>query len=157
MFHIRIFFIFLFLFTLNCSPNKVSNNHGYTSLQDKFEKISINKTNKNDILKIIGPPSSISNFDKSRWFYIETKKTNQSLFKLGIQKIEKNNILIVKFDNKGILNQKKILDLNDMNDVKYVKKITSKEYEKNNTLYKIFSSIREKANAPVKNRAKNRK
>tara|TARA_B100002052_G_C15494938_1_gene424577 strand:+ start:66 stop:530 length:465 start_codon:yes stop_codon:yes gene_type:complete len=153
----KILLIFIFLFIISCSSNRLSNNHGLISLQAKYDKIIINKTNKNDILKIIGPPSSISNFDKSRWFYIETKKTNQSLFKLGIQKIEKNNILIVKFDNKGILNQKKILDLNDMNDVKYVKKITSKEYEKNNTLYKIFSSIREKANAPVKNRAKNRK
>ena len=153
----KILLIFIFLFIISCSSNRLSNNHGLTSLQAKYDKIIINKTNKNDILKIIGPPSSISNFDKSRWFYIETKKTNQSLFKLGIQKIEKNNILIVKFDNKGILNQKKILDLNDMNDVKYVKKITSKQYEKNNTLYKIFSSIREKANAPVKNRAKNRK
>ena len=153
----KILLIFIFLFIISCSSNRLSNNHGLISLQAKYEKITINKTNKNDILKIIGPPSSISNFDKSRWFYIETKKTNQSLFKLGIQKIEKNNILIVKFDNKGILNQKKILDLNDMNDVKYVKKITSKEYEKNNTLYKIFSSIREKANAPVKNRAKNKK
>tara|TARA_B100001029_G_C14809859_1_gene311715 strand:+ start:12 stop:476 length:465 start_codon:yes stop_codon:yes gene_type:complete len=153
----KILLIFIFLFIISCSSSRLSNNHGLISLQAKYDKIIINKTNKNDILKIIGPPSSISNFDKSRWFYIETKKTNQSLFKLGIQKIEKNNILIVKFDNKGILNQKKILDLNDMNDVKYVKKITSKEYEKNNTLYKIFSSIREKANAPVKNRAKNRK
>ena len=153
----KILFIFIFIFIISCSSNRLSNNHGLISLQAKYDKIIINKTNKNDILKIIGPPSSISNFDKSRWFYIETKKTNQSLFKLGIQKIEKNNILIVKFDNKGILNQKKILDLNDMNDVKYVKKITLKEYEKNNTLYKIFSSIREKANAPVKNRAKNRK
>ena len=153
----KILLIFIFLFIISCSSSRLSNNHGLISLQAKYDKIIINKTNKNDILKIIGPPSSISNFDKSRWFYIETKKTNQSLFKLGIQKIEKNNILIVKFDNKGILNQKKILDLNDMNDVKYVKKITLKEYEKNNTLYKIFSSIREKANAPVKNRAKNRK
>ena len=85
------------------------------------------------------------------------KKTNQSLFKLGIQKVEKNNILIVKFDNKGILNEKKIIDLDDMNDIKYVKEITQKEYKKNNTLYKIFSSLREKANAPVRNRAKNRK
>ena len=153
----KILIIFLLLFIIGCSSNKLSNNHGLISLQAKYDKITINKTNKNDILKIIGPPSSISNFDQNRWFYIETKKTNQSLFKLGIQKIEKNNILVVKFNNKGILNEKKILDLSDMNDVKYVKKVTSKEYEKNNTLYKIFSSIREKANAPVKNRAKNRK
>ena len=65
----RIFFIFLFLFTLNCSSNKVSNNHGFVSLQEKFKNITINKTNKNDILKIIGPPSSKSNFNKNKWFY----------------------------------------------------------------------------------------
>ena len=152
----RIFFIFLFLFTLNCSTNKVSNNHGFTSLQDKFDKISINKTNKNDILKIIGPPSSISNFNNDKWFYIERMKKNQSLFKLGIKKIQKNDILIVKFNNKGILEYKKILKLNDMNDINFAKDITEKDYKQNNTLFKIFSSLREKANAPTKNRSKNK-
>ena len=114
----------------------------------------INRTNKNDILKIIGPPSSISNFDNNKWFYIQTKKENQSLLKLGIKKIEKNNILVVKFNNKGILEKKDIFNLNDMNDIKYVKNITEKEFRQNNTLYKIFSSLREKANAGVRNRAK---
>ena len=152
----RIFFIYLFLFTLNCSPNKVSNNHGFTSLQDKFEKISINKTNKNDILKIIGPPSSISNFNNNKWFYIERMKKNQSLFKLGIKKIQKNDILIVKFNNKGILEDKRILNLNDMNDVNYVKNITEKEFKQNDVLFRIFSSLREKANAPSRNRSKNK-
>ena len=150
----RILFIFLLLFIFNCSTNKVSNNHGYITLQAKFEKIELNKTNKNDIIKIIGPPSSISNFDKNKWFYIQTKKENQSLFKLGIKKIKQNNILIVKFNNKGILEKKKILDLNDMNNLKYVKEITEKDYKQNNALYKILSSLREKANASVKNRSK---
>ena len=150
----KISYILLFLFIVNCSTNKVSNNHGYISLQAKFEKISVNKTNKNDIIKIIGPPSSISNFDENRWFYMQSKKENQSLIKLGIKKIKKNNILVVKFNNKGILENKKILDLDDMNQVKYVKDITEKEYKQNNTLYKIFSSLREKANASVKNRSK---
>ena len=152
----RIFFIFLFLFTLNCSSNKASNNHGFISLQAKFEKIIINKTNKNDILSIIGPPSSISNFDKNKWFYIQRIKTNQSIFKLGVKKIDKNNILIVQFNNKGILADKKILNVNNMNDVKYVKNITEKEFKQNDVLFKIFSSLREKANAPSRNRAKNK-
>ena len=152
----RIFFIFLLLFTLNCSSNKVRNNHGFISLQAKFEKITINQTNKNDILNIIGPPSSVSNFDKNKWFYIQRIKTNQSLFKLGIKKIQKNDILVVKFNNKGILEYKKILKLNDMNDIKFSKDITEKDYKQNNTLFKILSSLREKANASVKNRSKNK-
>ena len=152
----RIFFIFLFLFILNCSSNKISINHGFKSLQEKFNKITINKTNKNDMLKIVGPPSSVSNFNKNKWFYIERMKTNQSIFKLGIKKINKNNILIVEFNNKGILKNKKILKLNDMNDIEYVKAITEKDFKQNNILFNILSSLREKANAPTKNRAKNR-
>tara|TARA_B100001029_G_C14701279_1_gene255025 strand:+ start:57 stop:497 length:441 start_codon:yes stop_codon:yes gene_type:complete len=142
----------MFLFTLNCSANKVSNNHGFVSLQSKYEKITINKTNKNDILKIVGPPSSISNFDKNKWFYIQRNKRNQSLFKLGIKKIDVNNILIVKFNNRGILEDKKIMNINDMNDIKYAESITEKEFKQNDMLYKIFSSLREKINAPVRNR-----
>ena len=148
-------FFFLLLIT-NCSSNKVSNNHGFSSLDTKFEKIIVNKTNKNDILKIIGPPSSISDFDKNKWFYIQRMKQNQSLFKLGIKKIKKNNILIIEFNNRGILVKKKILDLNNMNDIKYVKDITEKEFKQNDILFKVFSSLREKANAPARNRGKNR-
>ena len=150
----RIFFIIFFLFIVNCSSNKVSINHGFISLQAKYEKIKINETNKNDIVKIIGPPSSISNFDENKWFYIQTRKENQSLFKLGIKKIQKNDVLVVSFSNKGILNDKKILNLNDMNNIKYVKNITEKEFKQNNTVYKILSSLREKANSSVRNRSK---
>ena len=150
----RIFLIILFIIASGCKANKVSKNHGFISLETKFEKIQINKTNKNDLIKNIGHPSSISEFDENKWFYIERKKTNQSLFKLGIKKINKNNILIVDFNNKGLVENKKIIDLNNMNDVKYVKKITQKEFDQDNTIYNIFSSLREKINAPARNRNK---
>lgn len=150
----RIFLIILFIIASGCKANKVSKNHGFISLETKFEKIQINKTNKNDLIKTIGHPSSISEFDENKWFYIERKKTNQSLFKLGIKKINKNNILIVDFNNKGLVENKKLFDLNNMNDVKYVKKITQKEFDQDNTIYNIFSSLREKINAPARNRNK---
>ena len=85
---ISFIFLFLFLFILNCSANKISNNHGYTSLHAKFEKIKVNKTNKNDLIKIIGPPSTISNFDQNKWFYIQSRKENQSLQNISDMKRE---------------------------------------------------------------------
>ena len=151
---INFILIILFIFTVNCSGNKVSNFHGSKSLDDKFNKIKPNYTNKNDIIKIIGPPSSISDFDKNKWFYIERLKTNQSLLKLGSQKIQKNNILIVTFNKSGMLKSKKLLDLNNMNDIKFLEKTTQKDFQKNNIVYEIFSSMREKINAPSKNRSK---
>ena len=57
----------MLLFIINCSGNKVSNYHGTKLLQSKYERININITNKNDLLEIIGPPSSISDFNKNKW------------------------------------------------------------------------------------------
>ena len=114
--------------------------------------LKVNVTNKNDLIKIIGPPSTISDFNKNLWFYFERLKTNQSLLKLGAQKIKKNNILIVELNNKGIIKSKRILDLDDMNDVEYLKIVTTKEFKNDNLIYGIFSSLREKINAPLRNR-----
>ncbi len=142
----------IFIITINCSGNKVSNFHGTKSLESKFDKIQINMTNKNDLIDLIGYPSTISDFNKNKWFYVERKKTNQSLFKFGAQKIIKNNILIVEIDSSGILKDKKLLDLDDMNDIKYLKKTTAKDFQNKDLIYGVFSSLREKINAPLRNR-----
>ena len=86
---------------------------------------------------------------------MKDQKKNQSVIKLGIKKINKNNILIVEFNDRGLLIDKKILNMNSMNDIKYVENITEKDFKQNNFLFNIFSSLREKANAHTKNRAKN--
>ena len=144
----------VFVFIVNCSGNKISNYHGSKALDAKFHEIKINNTNKNDLLKIFGQPSTKSDFNENRWFYFERLKTNQSLLKLGSQKVKKNNILIVELDNLGVIKNKKLLDLNDMNDLKYLENTTEKEFKNNNLLYNVFTSLREKINAPAKNRGK---
>jgi Small protein A (tmRNA-binding) len=152
MLFIKYFYIFCFIIIANCSGNKVSNYHGTKSLDNKFDQIYINSTNKNDLLNILGPPSTVSDFNENIWIYVERLKTNQSLFKFGAQKIKKNNVLIVELNDIGLIKNKKLLDLNDMNNIKYLKKTTYKEFENSDMLYGILSSLREKINAPLRNR-----
>ena len=133
----------LFLLTLNCSLNKVSNTHGFRYVEKSYNKIQINKSNKNDVKKIIGPPSSKSDFDEV-WFYIERKKTNQSIIKLGKKKIEENNIIIIEFSDTGIVKNKRLLSLDDMNELKIAEKKTEKKFREENLLYDIMTTLREK-------------
>ena len=142
-------FFILFFFTLNCSINKVSKTHGFRLIESKYDKIVLNKSNKNDVRIIIGPPSSTSEFDDT-WFYIERKKTNQSVFKLGKKKLSSNNIIIFEFNNMGVVADKKLLNLNDMNDVQIIEKISKKKYGQDNKMYNILSTLREKINAPTR-------
>ena len=146
--------ILILFFTLSCSLNKVKNNHGVLSLENKISKIIINKSNTNDIINIFGPPSTKSTFDNNLWIYIERKKASRSIFKLGNKKIVKNNVAILEIDNKGILKKKEIYDLNKMNKYKFSENTTQNNYEKNSYIYGVLTSLREKINAPTKRKKK---
>tara|TARA_B100001758_G_C17812353_1_gene305124 strand:- start:4 stop:465 length:462 start_codon:yes stop_codon:yes gene_type:complete len=142
--------ILILLFTLSCTLNKVKNNHGVLSLEKKINKITIDKSNKNDIINIFGPPSTKSTFDNNIWIYIERKKTNRSIFALGNKKIVKNNVAILEIDNKGILKKKEIFDLSNMNKYKFSENTTQNTYTKDTYIYGVLTSFREKINAPAK-------
>ena len=58
----------IFLLTISCSNNKVVNSHGSKAIVLKSNKIEISKSNKNDVLSILGKPSTISLFDENSWF-----------------------------------------------------------------------------------------
>ena len=138
--------LFFFLLTLNCAKNKVSNTHGVRFIEKKFEILELNKSNKNDVRKFIGPPSTVSEFD-NKWVYIERQKRSQSLLKLGERKINMNNVLIIEFNESGILISKNLLNINDMNKIIASDKKTQKKFSNNNLVYDIFSTLREKINA----------
>ena len=144
--------LLVFFFTLSCSLNKVKNNHGVLSLEKKFNKIQVNKSNSNDIIKLFGPASTKSTFNNNIWIYIERKRTNSSIFKLGNQKIIKNNVVVLEINNKGLLSKKEIYDLNNMNKYKFSKNKTKKKYQKDSYIYGVLTSLREKIDAPVKRR-----
>tara|TARA_Y100000591_G_C21611522_1_gene583099 strand:- start:108 stop:560 length:453 start_codon:yes stop_codon:yes gene_type:complete len=147
----KIIFI-MFLLTISCTNNKVVNNHGLNALELKKDQIIISKTNKNDLINIVGKPSTISLFDKNLWYYIQREKVNQSVLKLGKKKIQKNNVLEIKFDKYGIVESKKLYQIDDMNDLKVEKKATQKKYQTNSAAIKALNSFIQKINSPSKKR-----
>ena len=149
----NILLLLIFFNILNCSTNKVSNTHGFRLIEAKYDKILLNRTNKNDLRTLIGPPSSISEFDNV-WFYIESEKTNQTLIKLGKKRIVKNNILIVAFNDNGLVKNKDLLNIDNMKEIKVSDEITEKKFNQNNRIYNILSTLRDKINAPTRNRQK---
>ena len=144
----------LFLITIGCSNNKVVYNHGLLAIEAKSDKIEISKTNKNDVLKIFGKPSTISLFDDNLWFYIQRVKKNQSIIKLGNTKITSNKVLEIKFNSYGLVENKKLYLIKDMNELKKVKKITTNEFETTSKLEKLLKSLEQKINSPKTNKKK---
>jgi len=143
-----IFFI-ISLFISACTLKKVGNHHGVHFLDKKQTKLSVNQSNKNDILELLGSPSTKSTFDNDLWIYIERKTNNSSLAQLGRERIIVNNVLLLEINNMGLLESKEFLDLTSMQDLKFAKQTTDNQYKKNTFVYDFLSSMRQKINDPL--------
>ena len=141
--------IVAYIFISNCSLNKVEKHHGSVFLKDKEGQIIINKSNKNDVRNILGPPSTSSFFDDENWFYIDNLKTSSSLTKLGKKKLIKNDVLVLVFNKYGIIINKKIYNKNDMKKVKFESKITEGNYQKKSFIYNLLRGLKDKVNDPL--------
>ena len=101
-----LYILFICLIVTNCTTKKVVKYHGVPFLEKKYEVLEIDKSNKNDIFKLLGTPSTKSKFDNDVWIYIEQNQTQSEFKNLGKMKISKNNILILEIDEYGILKKK---------------------------------------------------
>ena len=144
-----ILFVSIILFNTNCSINNVVKHHGVPYLEKKQKEIVILNTNKNDVQLALGPPSTKSTFDNDVWIYMERKTTVSKLRSLGQQKLLANNVLVLEFDNKGILIKKKFYDKNEMNKIKISKKETTVLNKKNSFINNVLISLRQKINDPL--------
>ena len=55
-----------------------------------------------------------------------------------------NNVLVVKFNQNGILEEKILYNKKDMNDYKFAEKVTENDIKRGSFLESFLSSIREK-------------
>ena len=141
--------------SLSCSFKKKIDHHGVHMLKKKSNLITISESNKNDIIKIFGPPSVTSSFDNDLYFYIERKLTTDKLIKLGKKFYLENNVLILEIDNRGLLVNKQFYDLTKMKKIKIVSTETKVDYQKQSFIYDFLSSMRQKVNDPLGKRKKN--
>jgi len=144
-----------FLLFANCTNKLAIDHHGVHKLNIKQEKLFPSQTNKNDIIKILGPPSTVSFFDNEILFFIERKETNGSILELGRRKIITNNVLIVEINKYGLLEKKTFYDLTKMQKIKISKNTTEVNYQKDSFIYDFLSSMRQKINDPLGKRRKN--
>ena len=135
----------------------VIKHHGVPFLEKKQATLVINKSNKNDIKKILGLPSTKSKFDNDVWIYIERKQTQSKITNLGRMKIYKNDVLVLEIDDYGVLKSKNFYNKDDMENIKIVEGTTEAGFNKNSFIYDFMSSLRQKINDPLGQRAKKRK
>ena len=143
--HYKKLYIIFFLFLLNnCQLQAPNKPHGINFLENREKILVIGTTNQNDVMKLIGNPHSTSITGDNTWIYFERTITRGKLIKLGQNVLKNNNILELKFNKYGVLNNKKIYNKESMNKVKYSEEETSNNISQKSFVGKFLSSIKQK-------------
>tara|TARA_B100001029_G_scaffold150827_1_gene133062 strand:+ start:75 stop:542 length:468 start_codon:yes stop_codon:yes gene_type:complete len=150
----KLFLLILLIIISNCSFKDIKKSHGINNLNKKSSKLIINSTNSNEILEILGPPSTKSELDLNTWIYIERRITNSSVLSIGKEKVFSNNLLVLKINDRGILYEMELYDLEKMNEIKISKLETENTFKNNDFLSNLLISVRQKINDPIRNRIK---
>ena len=142
--HLNITFLIIYLFLINCQLKEPTKNHGIVFLENRSNKLIIDKSNKNDVLNIIGHPHSKSINNEDVWIYLERTLNKGKFHKLGQHVLTKNNTLVLYFDKFGVLKQKEFYDIDNLKKVKFSEKQTTNELAKTSFIESFLSSVREK-------------
>ena len=103
--HFNRIFIVLFLILPGCQLQEPTKNHGIVFLKNRSDQLIINKTNKNDVVKIIGQPHSKSINNDDIWIYVERTLSKGKYHKLGQHVLKKNNTNKIAFSKEETKNE----------------------------------------------------
>jgi outer membrane protein assembly factor BamE (lipoprotein component of BamABCDE complex) len=146
-----LYIFFIILVATSCSVKPIDNYHGVAFLEKKQKELLINKSNKNDIIKILGSPSTESILEDDLWIYIENRKSKSSILKLGKEIVLTSNVLVLEIDKKGILKSKKFFNIDDQNELSFNKTETATS-DKDSFIYGVISSLKQKIDSPKRNK-----
>ena len=140
----KLFLFLIIIFLTNCQRNQVIKTHGLSFLDKRQETVIVNKMNRNDVKNILGAPSTIGTFDNTVWIYIERTITRGKLLNFGKNITKKNNVLVLKFDNNGILFEKKFYDKESLKKIKFSKETEEGVSKEAGFIKNFLSSVRQK-------------
>ena len=141
---LKILSIFLLLILVNCKLQEPIKPHGIIFLDNRANKLITNKSNKNDVVKILGNPQIVEDKNELTWIYIERILTKGKYHKLGKHVLKENNILVLEFDKYGVLISKILYDKEKIKKIDFSKKETEHSLTSKSFVQKFLQSIKQK-------------
>ena len=142
--HLKFFLLSVLIILVNCQLKEPLKTHGINFLENRAEKLTVNTSNKNDIISVMGKPHITEAGNNDTWIYLERVLTKGSYHKFGKIVLKENNVLILDFDKYGVLKNKKILKKDEINKIEFSKKITENDLSQKSFVEKFLQSIKTK-------------
>jgi outer membrane protein assembly factor BamE (lipoprotein component of BamABCDE complex) len=94
---------------------------GFAPTPGSVEKLEVGTQSREDVVRLIGSPSSIATFNPNTWYYISQKEETWAFLRPVMLE---QNVMALTFNDSGRLQAMKKYDLSDGRDVDMVSRIT---------------------------------
>ena len=143
-FHKNLLYLLVFIILISCKLQEPLKTHGIIFLENRSQKLVVNQSNKNDVIRIMGRPHIKEDEINQSWIYLERILSKGKYHKLGRHILKENNILVLNFDKYGVLKNKKFLKKEDLKKLEFSQKITENELTQKSFVQKFLQSIKQK-------------
>ena len=129
-------FIALVFLSTSCSP--IVENRGYVFDEKLLDQIKVNETISNDVMDILGSPSTTSAIDASTWYYIYSKAETVAFYH---PTVTDRRVLAVSFDDDNKVNNLKYYGLEEGKIISYVDRTTPTRGRELTVLQQLFGNL----------------
>ena len=143
-FHNNILYLLVFIILISCKLQEPLKTHGIIFLENRSQKLVLNQSNKNDVIRIMGRPHIKEDEINQSWIYLERILSKGKYHKLGRHILKENNVLVLNFDKYGVLKNKQFLKKEDLKKLEFSQKITENELTQKSFVQKFLQSIKQK-------------
>jgi outer membrane protein assembly factor BamE (lipoprotein component of BamABCDE complex) len=102
------------------------------------EKLEIDTQSREDVVRLIGSPSTVATFNPNVWYYIAQKQEYYAFFKPAMLE---QNVMQLNFNESGRLTAIKRYDLSDSKDIDMVSRITPTAGKEITVLEQIMGNV----------------
>ncbi len=123
--------------TSGCSPT--ADTRGNLPLAEVVDTIERGKQNRDQIVAILGSPSTTATFGKQEtWYYIGTRTETVAFFK---PKLLERKILVIKFDDRGVVDAITSYDASAGKKVELVERVTPTKGKQLGVIEQILGNV----------------
>ena len=120
----------------SCTPRLET--RGNLPNSDMLANIEVGHVNKQDVLELIGSPSTKELFKGESWYYISEETETKAFFK---PKINSRKVVINRKKKKGIVKEIKTIGLKESKNIKMVDRVTPTAGQELTILKQLFGNI----------------
>ena len=111
---------------------------GFAPTPGSVEKLEVGTQSREDVVRLIGSPSSVATFNPNVWYYISQKQENWGPSRPWISE---QNVIQISFNEQGRVANIKYYDLKDAQNITMVSRITPTSGKELTVLEQILGNV----------------